>query len=154
MFLNSASVVCTLCISSNKQVQIHSALQLCIHVANKAFSLLGTQCLLQGHTHSHHCCPQGVSRGGPCCSQHPSEVSRALHLSLPCQNKAKQTKSLCLMLDSRRTDSSLFIGYNSSLLFLKVEEPFVGARRQEIGVSMPGLRWAPSLLPVVGPLRD
>lgn len=83
-------------------------------------------CLLMEATHSHHHNPQGRSRGGPQCSQHPSEISKVCHLLLPCQNKTKQTKKtrkcLCCMLNPRRTDSWFEHGFRSSSPFPRAVE--------------------------------
>lgn len=97
VFLNGTSVVCTLWISSCVKVQIHSTLQLYIHVENQAPapapSLANSSASpVGGHTQPPS--PSSGSRpvGTHHCSQQPSEMSRGLHLLLPCQSKTKQNK--------------------------------------------------------------
>lgn len=127
MFLNGTSVVYMLWISSCVKVQIHSTLQFCIHMTNQAPPppMNSSASPDGGHTQSPS--PSSGSRlvVAPHCSQHPPQISKVLHLLLPCQkNKNKQTnKSFCLMLNSRRTESSHSLGFSSSIPFSELQSP-------------------------------
>ena len=84
-----------------------------------------------GHTQS--LSPSSGSRlvVAPHCSQHPPQISKVLHLLLPCQkNKNKQTNtSSGLMLNSRRTESSHSLGFSSSIPFSELQSPLEAPKK-------------------------